>query len=444
MHIQQSKIWTGQNTTRWKQRGVVLPLFVIGMLAILAMAGLAIDMSHAMLNKSRLQSTVDAAALTGAKVLHETGQMTLARAAALELFTDNSTTDGNGEMAAAVDVGAVTVEFASQLTPFSADGSPPFIRVTIEDFTMDAFLIQVLGFGDKRVSASAVSGPSPIMDDTVCDLAPFIVCEYPSAAETDPFYGYSEFDVNVLKGSSKTDTNTIGGGNFFLAALDDVTGGSTLAENAAGGYEGCATVGNNILTEPGNKRGPTAATNQRIGCTSGGNCGPGPKEDMLVPDLITQQPNPPLESLEGTLKVYSGPPVLDAAGQPDESNLIGDGAWGAPDPGLGATALDFSYATYVTLTGAATPTADAAPSRRNLTVVVADCSEKNEGRHELPIVGFACYFMLQEISKGGDEDELFGQFTGNCEGSGVISPIPGDGPGPTKIILYKDTDSIDS
>jgi hypothetical protein len=408
------------------------------MLAILAMAGLAIDMSHAMLNKSRLQSTVDAAALSGAKVLHETGAMTLARAAALEVFTDNATADGNGEMAAAVDVGAVTVEFASQLTPFSADGSPPFIRVTIEDFSMDAFLIQILGFGDKRVSASAVSGPSPVMDNTVCDLTPFIVCEYPEAAEDDPFWGYIENDVNVLKASSKSDTNTIGGGNFFLAALDDETGGSTLADNAAGAYEGCRTVGNEILTEPGNKRGPAAATNQRIGCPSNGNCGPGVIKDKYLPDLVTQQPDPPLVSVDDTLKVYSGTPKAD------DSNLIGDGAWGAVDRGLGAAALDFNYADYERLTGEATPTADAAAGRRNLTVIVADCSEKNEGRDLLPIVGFACYFMLQEIAKGGNEDELFGQFVGNCEGSGVISPIPGDGPGPTKIILYKDTDSIDS
>jgi hypothetical protein len=151
-----------------------------------------------------------------------------------------------------------------------------------------------------------------------------------------------------------------------------------------------------------------------------------------------------LTSLAETLKVFSGPPIFLPSGEPDNSNLIGDGAWGAVDRGLGAAALDFNYADYERLTGDATPTADAAAGRRNLTVIVADCSEKNEGRDLLPIVGFACYFMLQEIAKGGNEDELFGQFVGNCEGSGVISPIPGDGPGPTKIILYKDTDSIDS
>ena len=52
--------------------------------------------------------------------------------------------------------------------------------------------------------------------------------------------------------------------------------------------------------------------------------------------------------------------------------------------------------------------------------------------------------MLQDIKKSGRVDELYGQFVDNCEGDGVISPEPGDGPGPTKIILYKDSDSIDS
>ena len=58
--------------TRRQQRGIVAVIVALAILSLLAMAGLAIDMGHLVLNKSRLQSTVDAAALAGAKVLDET------------------------------------------------------------------------------------------------------------------------------------------------------------------------------------------------------------------------------------------------------------------------------------------------------------------------------------------------------------------------------------
>ena len=54
---------------RQTQKGAVGILVLAGMVALLAMAGLALDSSHAMLNKTRLQNAVDAAALSGAKEL---------------------------------------------------------------------------------------------------------------------------------------------------------------------------------------------------------------------------------------------------------------------------------------------------------------------------------------------------------------------------------------
>ena len=82
--------------------------------------------------------------------------------------------------------------------------------------------------------------------------------------------------------------------------------------------------------------------------------------------------------------------------------------------------------------------------RRNLTITVADCTGKDNGATELPILGFGCYFLLQEITQSGLVNEAFGQFVSECEASGRSGPIPGSGPGPTEIQLYKDPDSRDS
>ena len=55
--------------TRRQQRGIVAVVVTLAILSLLVMAGLAIDTGHLVLNKSRLQTTVDAAALFGAAVL---------------------------------------------------------------------------------------------------------------------------------------------------------------------------------------------------------------------------------------------------------------------------------------------------------------------------------------------------------------------------------------
>ena len=51
---------------RKDQGGAALVLVTIGMLAMLAVAGLALDASHSIANNTRLQNTVDAAALAAA------------------------------------------------------------------------------------------------------------------------------------------------------------------------------------------------------------------------------------------------------------------------------------------------------------------------------------------------------------------------------------------
>jgi Flp pilus assembly protein TadG len=83
---------------RHKQQGAVLILAVAAMVAMLGLVGLALDGGHAMLNKTRLQNTVDAAALSGAKELDLTDDTVQARAAAISAFAANAAADGNHEL----------------------------------------------------------------------------------------------------------------------------------------------------------------------------------------------------------------------------------------------------------------------------------------------------------------------------------------------------------
>ena len=112
-----------------RERGVVMIVVVASLLAVLAMAGLAIDVSHTLSTKARLRSVVDAAALAGAKVLDQTGSTAQASAAVLTNVYANAQS-----FPALRDSGiSPVIEFAEAASPFTPGGvSPRFVRVRIE------------------------------------------------------------------------------------------------------------------------------------------------------------------------------------------------------------------------------------------------------------------------------------------------------------------------
>ena len=126
-----------------KQQGAVLILVVIGMVAMLAMAGLALDSGHAMLNKTRLQNAVDAAALAGAKELDLTsGDMLQARQAAISALAANAAADGNSELQEQYASGVLnlSIQFSATLNPFVPGTIPAeYVRVRAENFRMPAW-----------------------------------------------------------------------------------------------------------------------------------------------------------------------------------------------------------------------------------------------------------------------------------------------------------------
>jgi len=423
---------------RGHQEGVVLAIFAIGMLMVLVMGGLALDVSHMLLNKSRLQNTVDAAALVGAKVLDQGGDVTQAEDAAVTLFGDNSSAGGNGEIAANISTGDVVVEFSATLEPFATGSTPAeYVRVRVETLTLDAWLLQLIGVTEKIVRASAVAGPTPTIG-SVCDISPFIVCGDPSAEP--PLFGFEKGSVDVLKGSSENGSvsGPIGPGNFFTARLGDSSGGNDLKLNIAGAYEGCAVPGEMMPLEPGNSKGPVEfGVNNRMGINKGGNNIP----PEFKPDVITESQATPLVS-DDMRRVFLDDKLI-ADPHYDEESPTAD----HPDPGAGPDGLDFNYDDYNDRIDA--KDYDYAPpegefGRRNLTVTIADCSSKASGATEIPIMGFGCYFLLEYATGGGGEDEIFGQFLDACEASGRVGPVPSDLPGPHKVVLYKDADSKDS
>lgn len=416
-----------------RQRGAVIVLLAAAMLALLASAGLALDVSHQLINKTRLQNTVDAAALAGAKVLDQTTDPALAAAAVQAMFADNADDPGNFELNNAAMT--PTVQFSNTVAPFVPGTTPAmYVRVTANDFAMPAWFIQVLGINQKSVSATAVSGPSPTINSS-CNLVPLIVCGDATQDPSTPgstFWGYEDGQVHRLKSGSNSGTPEIGPGNFQLAELGG-TGADVVRENLAGGYNGCVTTGTTIPTQPGNSVGPVAqGLNTRFNQFSGP-ISPGD----YPPDVIIEEQMPPgLEygSKDSSHKDYD----------PSCATAITLGSTCVNS----ATDLDFNYDDYQTRIAANSldipEAAGGAFDRRTMPIMVANCTAAGGGKQNLPVLGFGCFFLLQKTAQNGQESEIFGEFAEDCATPGFSGPAPTVIPGPHIIQLYKDSDGVDS
>lgn len=420
-----------------RQEGSVSVLMVIALAAMAMMAALALDGGHMLLNKTRLQNAVDAAALSGAKTLSQVaGAANFAsttRSAALNTLLQNANATGNNELSTAVagNPGAfAVVELSDRVYgPFSFPGpaEAKYVRVSVPNYSLTGFFwsfVQTFGtggLGNKRVAAIATAGPSPT---SPCDLAPLMVCG--DATQYDPdagmFWGFQFGDLQVLK-SAAGNSSPIGPGNFQL--LDFGSGGSSVRDDMAGGGSVCRNVGENVQTKPGNTVGPASqGLNTRFGIYQGQ-----VNSSAYPPDLVTTSSNPAItydDSVTPPQSKYQGQPVTSSGGDLTAGgNAIFDyNDWRA------------SVAACVAGSGSGCES-NGVFERRMMKIVVGDCTGKQGGSTTVPVLGFGCYYVVQPMSNGGTEAQIFGQFVKECEGDNVPSPTPVNDSGPNIIQLYK-------
>jgi hypothetical protein len=379
-----------------KQRGAALVVIAASLVALVGVTGLAIDLGHAYLNLSRLQSAVDAAALSAAKTLNDTQDTVRAQDDGQDTFQNFLV----GEMDSA---GLNPVyQFSDNYFPFVPGGAnPSYVRVRVSNFSMQVWLARVLpGVGNTQtVGASAVAGPSPPLgtgpNGQACDLAPVVVCGTPGVVG----YGYTmgeEKEIELKTHTGSSDAWEVGTGNFQLVQLGCGPGANCLRDALAGGATQCAISENTVTTKPGNNVGPVAqGFNTRFGMYQGAGMNP----SDYPPDTVTK--NAP----DYWHSQYEVETILDYT-------AIADGGIGVPQ-------------------------------RRIMAVPFADCTETANGQGEVEVLGFGCFFMTRPASHQGNTQSLYGQFIENCAASGQIAENPG-GPGPAggpilyKIILYKD------
>jgi Putative Flp pilus-assembly TadE/G-like len=401
-----------------KQRGITLVTIAIAIVAVIAVAGMALDISHVVVNKSRLQATVDAAALSAAKVLDTTGSTSQATTAANSVFALNAAQ--HPELSAAGGSVSRTIEYSNTLIPFSPGTVPPlYVRVTATGFSLAATLTKAVGFNTFTIGANAIAGPSPTID-TACNIAPMMVCGTSGSAG----FGYSQGQITALKLSAGSGGADIGPGNYRLLSLNG-TGANVVRQNLAGSYNSCATVGTNALTQPGDEAGPVAqGLNTRFNEYQGGNL----DSATYPPDVITYQPtgkNNRLSCQDSSCNtIVTGPggnTVVNNAG--DYGGYSYEGMY---LPHLQSALYDVPPA----------PNGNGVVDRRILAVPVGDCSVTAQGRSDIPVLGLACIFLLQDVDTSGKGGQVFGEILSNCQVNGTPGPTPKSGSGPYIIQLY--------
>ena len=400
-------------------------MVLVALVAIVGVAGLAIDTAHVLLNKARLQNTLDATALAAAKILDQSGSTTLATASANSVFALNVAQYPELQASGL----SVAMQYSATLNPFSAGTTPArFVRAAVTGFNTSRALSGVLGIGAAPVHGSAVAGPSPTLSQA-CDIVPILLCG--TAAAGAPLYGYTNDQVvglNKVPSSGATGPQ-LGPGNYNLLSLGS-TGAAVVRTNFAGDYSGCGTVGNTVTTEPGVAAGP-----------------------------VSQGLNTRFNVYQGPVSATNYPPdvINSAAHQTSLSNTASNCHGNGCPTGVyqGATAittasqLTFNWQNYNALNAAGTFDTQPAPTgtgrfrRREVAVPIGDCSSAVNGRGTVNVLGFACIFLLQELSGTGQE-VLYGQIVRSCEAEGKVGAGAGSGPGPHIIELYKSAGSADS
>ncbi|MDM8349823.1 pilus assembly protein TadG-related protein [Pseudomonas sp. sp1636] len=415
-----------------RQRGAVIVLIVIALAAMLLMSALALDGGHMLVNKTRLQNAVDAAALSGAKTLSQVmgsgNASSLTRGAALDTLTRNANAAGNGELASAIGtaggVGAfAVVELASTVEgPFAYPGpvDARFVRVRVANYSLSGFFwgfAQAFGagnLGNKAVAAIATAGPS---QTAPCNLAPLMVCGDPD--QYDPgngmFWGYRFGDLEVLK-SAAGNAPAIGPGNFQLIRLGDNTGADDIRDAMCRGVDQCLTSGEPVETEPGNTVGPVAqGLNTRFGVYNGP-----VSAAACPPDLVTSFSTPRM--------TYSEPNVVH------QTQLVqsSDGDLYTASAAL----LDYNDWVESVANCPGGCEANGVFERRLLKIVVGNCDGVSGGQTSVPVLGYGCFFLVQTVSQQGSQAQIFGQFVTDCAGDSVPGPVVDD-VGPKIIQLYK-------
>lgn len=386
-----------------KQKGLTLVLVTLVMIILLGFAALAIDVNHALLNKTRLQNAVDTAALSAAVLLDAGNDEDTVRSSVGEALTNVMAAAGNSEFT--IPNGSISVTLSNDPLTFGGTYNhalESYVRVAVSNISLNSFFLSYFGI-DKFVAASAVAGPSSSITH-VCNVVPMAVCAETVSGNND-FLGYEFGEVYALKVGSTSQT-VMGPGNFQL--LDFGSGASTVRNALAGGFEGCIDVNNQADTKPGGSVGPVGqGLNTRFGDYKAGL-----SEGDYPSDVYIKEPDD-LATIDG------------------DGNVEYNDTWHYADYKTASSACVNGSGDGYCRTGEV--------ERRVLSVPMANCTGSGGGATTLPITAIGCFFLIQKApTNNSGQQAVFGEFIEDCTVVNGSTGIIPSNEGPYRIQLYRD------
>ena len=371
--------YTALGRSKHRQKGAVIILTAMSLLALLGFMGIALDFGHLFVVKTELQTASDSCALAAAQEL-DGGTDALVRA------TRAGTTAGNlnkvnfqGAAAGLVDADVI---FSDALNgSYSATFSPvalaKYAKCTSTKAGMLPWMIQALTAvsGDtvfsatQGVSALGVATRAPAQ--TNCAL-PVGVCSKPAG------YATGEWILGAVNSGEAVT------GQFRWLDFTGNGGGTRELRDVLRGEGQCNLPGNNTVAgKPGNNGSAAFAYNSRFGLYQGSG---GPPADG-IPDLtgygwysdatLTQPPYP------NKYPIFVDKRVAYAAYQGDNR---------APDTS-GLQTVGRTYRSSLATVGT---------NRRIVPVPIVDCAAFDglTGSGTIAIQGYACVLLLHPIKPG--------------------------------------------
>jgi Flp pilus assembly protein TadG len=232
------------------ERGSVLAVSALGMLALILAAGLAVDVSHLYVVKAELQNAADASALAGASALDSSAAgITKAADRAVEVmnnyeFDKTGVTITRDKVTFAANFGGPYVDEASAR---AAAANVRFVSVEVPPKSVGVvFSASAIGKNSVDLSQQAVAGMS-VPPNVFCEWIPLSVLDDPA----NPMLPGSTYTIRDAPG------NSVSPGNYQILAPTG-RGGSSAREDLAHGVNECAEPGTayTVSTKPGVSAGP--------------------------------------------------------------------------------------------------------------------------------------------------------------------------------------------
>ncbi|MFM2341361.1 MAG: hypothetical protein RLZZ592_1014 [Pseudomonadota bacterium] len=384
-----------RTTTCRQQHGAVAVMVALSLAVLVGAAGLAIDGGRLYINKSELQTAVDACALAASRELvcdaATSGCLENAEAAGTTAAARNRIDLQQGAAP------AMTVTFSTTLSGTyspraSAVNNARYVRCTASQTGLAPWLMGVLGSGDSTVSASAVATPAPSQD--FCLSTPMTLCSNGGGTN----FGYT---VNQWI-TATSDNNDKLSGAMRWASLTGNTSTTAVRDQFSSATPVCGYGnGSPVTVSNGTQQGVKSAYNTRFGLYPNGANAAGPTD--VPPDRTGYAYPTNAHPVNGTnvLSDYRGRRNSHTPFTPNDYRGNPQGGGGNPRGSYSGTPITTQQHQ------------DHGADRRLIAVPVVNCSAASP-----TVQGSACLLMLNPMGAGASSN-LYMLYLGNASASGA-------------------------